>query len=188
MQEELGREKKKTYIPSTRDRQNRHRFIRSFRPARKTKDRWRWLQRQVFVHKLVATCTSHQHYWSMVRIFSACRNCKQFCSEMWWSTLGEMTGCLLKSLCWRLKIGVNSIVGLIFCIWKPFLYLRHWNSSPCGFYCCINRIMSYIGSKLGSNTGSHTGQIGQARHYSDWYFRCVNKRPLWPEARQPFCL
>ena len=31
----LDREKEKTNIPSTRDRQNRHRFIRSFRPAQK---------------------------------------------------------------------------------------------------------------------------------------------------------
>ena len=34
-QEELARVKKKTYMPSTRDRQNRHRFIRSFIPARR---------------------------------------------------------------------------------------------------------------------------------------------------------
>ena len=41
-QEVLSREKKKTYIPSTRDRQNRHRFIRSFRPAGKREEDRRW--------------------------------------------------------------------------------------------------------------------------------------------------
>ena len=39
-QEELDREKKKTNMPSTRDRQNRHRFIRSFRPAQERGDRY----------------------------------------------------------------------------------------------------------------------------------------------------
>ena len=36
---EPTREKKKINIPSTRDRENRHRFIRSFRPAQKRENR-----------------------------------------------------------------------------------------------------------------------------------------------------
>ena len=123
-QSEVPREIKMTNIPSTRDRQNRHRFIRSFRPARKTKDRWRWLQRQVFVHKLVATCTSHQHYWSMVRIFSSCRKIKQICSQMW-STLGEVW----RDVIWRLYFGVwRSVQQTLFSVHVWFEQLSDQSS------------------------------------------------------------